>query len=928
MSQLESLLKQCTVKITVSGHAGWGTGFFVAPELVLTCAHVVREAQGQLIQVWSQNWASCAQAVVEQVRPDLYDLALLRVPMHEGTLPPCVYLDEEIRSRDPLYLFGYPDQDFPNGCPVTFDCEGLTGDEPPLIKFALGQVRPGMSGAPLLNQRTGKVCGLVKFTRDRTIDLGGGAIPASVIFECFPYIKNRNEQFQKIDFRWQKSLDKFLEEQERYFEREEHEVQELRSRKKILTEMSLFWIDGVLEKSLHKEKVSEGYSLIQLSLERKSNAIDSPWGVIASENNISLSSEESIESIFESAGEGRSLLLLGEPGSGKTIGLLALAKKYILMAERDSNSLIPIILNLSSWLPKASKDKKIELSQIRSVSDLISPLAGSLAEWIIDEVNIKYGIKKSVTEAWVERQEVLLLLDGLDEVKPEYQSNCVTAINAFQRYSGVEMVVCCRREVNENFSNKLMFREAIYLKPLNMRQVHRYLGNLALDISGLRTLIKTDIPLQELATSPLMLHIMVVAFEGVPVEEIPRINSLEERKKQLFDEYIRRMFERSRIFAYAHGIKFDMGHQYTKAKVINGLIWLSKAMRSNSQSEFLIEKIQPSLLKNRLEKCLYIASSSLLTGFLISFSTGLIVFNLFLSIAAYYADFLNDLIVLPGKVNFLLLVWYMSKGVAFSALFGVFGALLFVVFCGTLTTNFESINLSETISWSWKQASVKLRSRISSTSRGFVRYAIPVILISILTSVFSGSFLGSLYMWGGLLLSVGMLVIILLPSIFVSGGISSSEIFTAKPLPNQGIWNSVKTFMHLIKIFGLLGCVISLGLIIVSSIIFIMGDDSLLNLLIRSSVLMARGLFIGIGLGMFFGIYHGGLTCIQHVSLRIALCLNTSVPWDYARFLNYATERLFLRRVGGSYIFIHRLLLEHFSRMRNVNKKADLRIRL
>ncbi|MDJ0592593.1 MAG: hypothetical protein QNJ72_21810 [Pleurocapsa sp. MO_226.B13] len=39
------------------------------------------------------------------------------------------------------------------------------------------------------------------------------------------------------------------------------------------------------------------------------------------------------------------------------------------------------------------------------------------------------------------------------------------------------------------------------------------------------------------------------------------------------------------------------------------------------------------------------------------------------------------------------------------------------------------------------------------------------------------------------------------------------------------------------------------------------------------------------------------------------------MPWNYARFLDYAAERIFLRKVGGGYIFIHRMLLEHFARM-------------
>ena len=185
MTQLEDLLQQCTVKLTIPG-TGWGTGFFVAPGLILTCAHVVRESNSQPIRVRWQSQENWAEAVVERSLPDPYDLALLRVATPTDANPPCVYLDAAIESRDPLYLFGYPDQDFPNGCPVTFSCEGLTGDEPPLIKFALGQVRPGMSGSPLLNQRTGKVCGIVKFTRDRSIDLGGGAIPAHVILDQFP----------------------------------------------------------------------------------------------------------------------------------------------------------------------------------------------------------------------------------------------------------------------------------------------------------------------------------------------------------------------------------------------------------------------------------------------------------------------------------------------------------------------------------------------------------------------------------------------------------------------------------------------------------------------------------------------------------------------------------------------------------------------
>ena len=203
MSQLEDLLQQCTVKLTLPDRMGWGTGFFVAPEWILTCAHVVQEV-GQPIQVWWQKQE--LEAVVERSLPIPYDLALLRVTIPIAANPPCVYLDAAIQSRDPLYLFGYPDQDFLNGCPVTFSCEGLTGDEPALIKFARGQVRPGMSGSPLLNQRTGKVCGIVKFTRDRSFDLGGGAIPTSTILSQLPQLVELQQQFHRQDQRWSRSI--------------------------------------------------------------------------------------------------------------------------------------------------------------------------------------------------------------------------------------------------------------------------------------------------------------------------------------------------------------------------------------------------------------------------------------------------------------------------------------------------------------------------------------------------------------------------------------------------------------------------------------------------------------------------------------------------------------------------------------------------
>jgi hypothetical protein len=71
----------------------------------------------------------------------------------------------------------------------------------------------------------------------------------------------------------------------------------------------------------------------------------------------------------------------------------------------------------------------------------------------------------------------------------------------------------------------------------------------------------------------------------------------------------------------------------------------------------------------------------------------------------------------------------------------------------------------------------------------------------------------------------------------------------------------------------------------------------------------------GIGNGVFFGIYVGGLACIQHVVLRLLLKQSGAIPWNYAKFLDYAAGLGFLKREGGRYRFIDDSVQEHFAQM-------------
>jgi hypothetical protein len=76
------------------------------------------------------------------------------------------------------------------------------------------------------------------------------------------------------------------------------------------------------------------------------------------------------------------------------------------------------------------------------------------------------------------------------------------------------------------------------------------------------------------------------------------------------------------------------------------------------------------------------------------------------------------------------------------------------------------------------------------------------------------------------------------------------------------------------------------------------------------------GLF-GLSSGILFGLTNGGYACLSHCALRFVLWRAGALPLRTARFLDYATERVFLRRVGGGYIFVHRLLQEYFAALKN-----------
>jgi len=196
MTHITKLLEQCTLRVSVPG--GHGTGFFVAPQLILTCAHVVKSANPEKINVFWPYKNQQYIASIENIPLEKHlDLAILKLNTPDINHP-CINFDlSSPELSDDLFSYGYP-QDYPEGDSATFKYEGESiKNNSPLYKLKGGQANYGASGSPLLNQRTGKVCGILNISRNANMDLGGRAVPVSIIFAQFPELAELNQRFHQ-----------------------------------------------------------------------------------------------------------------------------------------------------------------------------------------------------------------------------------------------------------------------------------------------------------------------------------------------------------------------------------------------------------------------------------------------------------------------------------------------------------------------------------------------------------------------------------------------------------------------------------------------------------------------------------------------------------------------------------------------------------
>ena len=755
----------------------------------------------------------------------------------------------------------------------------------------------------------------------------------------------------------------------------------------LLDKVKQFWIEGVLEKSVYS------LALINLGKETQAEAVAHAWEQILElpdQSRQTLPPDKKISQIFDDMS--RTLLILGEPGSGKTTTLLELARDLIKRFEDDEtfSQPVPVIFNLSTWTNQREP----------------------LIDWLVAELSQKYLISKQISRPWLENNRLLLLLDGLDEVKPENRAACVEAINQFGEEFGLSgLVVCSRLKEYSNLPVRLKFTDlngAIRLLPLTLEQVYNYLDEAGAKLDALRIALKNDKNLQELAQSPLTLGIMTLAYQDMTAEDLSSdfFQTLEARRKHLFNTYIKRILKR----------KGQGSKKYTDKQLQRWLAWLADRMIWHGHTIFLVEQLQPSWLPSWSSRYFYVIASRLggifthwlvgllwgaLVAFVICAGIGAIIGFMYfelpyqavigpiigLVLGVIYALFIIcitfilsmwAIIIICGitlgiidslrlrwknehsqksktplylqVVNVLatgILTWlafaliYGMAGLLIGSLFGEWSlgaligsivGLLIGFFSGTLgygvifglRSNRQDITNDiqpvESLTWSWKRA---LKGGGYALIYGIgLGLIYDILFLSVIIYIFNtpyyhinyiGIFLGNL---------IATFTFVLAGIAF--GGLKS-KVLEEKAYPNQGIRLSLKNAIFTSLPFGFIfTLIVSLIFGIGMSIaLFFDGIYSLEYIFIIIIYCLIMAVTIGPGIGLFAALWYGGLDVIQHYTLRFIFWRKNYMPCNYVPFLDYAVKHVFLHKVGGGYIFVHRLLMEHFANLEQEPLSVD-----
>lgn len=671
-------------------------------------------------------------------------------------------------------------------------------------------------------------------------------------------------------------------------------------RQALLQTVWQFWVVGVLQRGLFREVY------IDIAMEVETDSVELPWTYVLQGPDIDTKPKQgntSLLDIIEFDKGNQSLLILGASGSGKTTTLLNFASKMIARAKRNDTYPIPLVLNLSSWRSRYP----------------------SLDVWIVHEMNIQYKVPKQVSLNLIDEDKLLLLLDGLDEVIPSEQASCVAAINAFYRAHLASIVICSSKDEYDLLPTRLEFQSALALQPLTDRQITTYLQEAGVE-SGLASQLVANEVLLDLIRNPLMLNVSLLSYGKNQIfrQSIDQPSAIDQ--KQILDSYIIQMLNRGRNLA---------NNVYTARNTIKYLRWLSLQLMKNGRSIYQIEEMQPSWLNtDRLTQSYYLMSRlvfGLSVGLIVGLSTSLLTSAPVEIILGITGGLICGLVMYAIRIHIIPKIshnWMQRgspqyRGIAVYALAVGLSTGISNGFVGWLLEQTSDLNASGLNSGlsigiitgvvasviSWLRSEQGVRDRIQTVEQ--LNLSGTGVKAGLKNGLLLGLLVGQVFglidgvtVW--LIAGIVPGILVWLSDTVVVGLLGSAigvailglrhEQIPAKIQPNQGIWLSIRNASRAALLGAVGGSIVG---------IFI-------AFLVRTPRIGILATLIVTNVAFF---WHGYFTLVQHITLRKILWWTDTLPYKLFHFLDYCVDIVFLRRLGGGYIFTHGLIMEHFADM-------------
>lgn len=611
------------------------------------------------------------------------------------------------------------------------------------------------------------------------------------------------------------------------------------------------------------------------------------------------------------------LLIVGEPGAGKTVLLLKVALNLLENTNLKEKQPFPVIFNLASW----NKDYK------------------DFGEWLKAMLVSGNGLSKDFAERLLREKRFILLLDGLDELARNDEAEadktraaCLESLNNY--LDGEKTLICCRIDefaaMQKNTAQDapvsakvevLNLTEAELLNALDHAQNHADTKHHA-SAKNLSELIAKDenAALRKILCTPFYFTIALEVF----YKRLPAETNLPHDEKELGTYLIEKYVERKLD-------KTPNSNGFGKAKTKKWLNWLARLMERKHLVTFELAHLQPTELEKKwLLGVFFGLASGIFVGGIASMIDG--ITGLFSGLlAALFLGFIG--IVIYGVINKVSnkINPSLTKNENLSRWIKLIGFSLGMFFFFFLLINSVALNVGFEIGFLIGGIVIGLFFCVmGGFIYGLVNYVATEDIVRLdFTKLFDVNY------WK-------TLILLALPSGGVFGLFYGLGVAYNNSEPDKGFIYGLSLGLFFSIFFCLLtglekikkiekvsyiqnsyqringGFIINILFILLISASLI-GFISFLNYLENEDFnsVAERLIIFGTVLQVILIMK---ITLFKHIVLRILFYLKNKIPLKYATFLDYAAEARILEKDGGQWRFRHQNLQEYFANLK-VNDK-------